>query len=152
MHRNPDLIVPIRDRRQHKRYLTLKNFILASLALFVAFVAISIYSEVRRPAANDYGRLVKRQIVPARIEPKPVEVVTEETPGIEEQAAADPMLLEPMERAEWLGDEPAVIDAAPVKVSSLAPGERVAIVGGPEGVQIVKQTRRRQILSGGFGR
>ena len=33
--RRPDLIVPIRDRRQHKRYLTLRNFGYSVIALLV---------------------------------------------------------------------------------------------------------------------
>jgi hypothetical protein len=154
MNPRPDLIVPIRDRRQHKRYLTLRNFAIASAVAFVAFIAVSIYSEVRRPAPNDYGRLA-RKLPDAPPPTRPVEVV-KETNSIADESAADPTLVQPMARAQWLGDETTsagVIEpAAPATVSTFQRGEDVVVVGGPEGVTIVKQKRRKPVLSGGFGR
>jgi hypothetical protein len=77
----PDLIVPIHDRRKHKRILTLKNFGIFVAVLVVAFVAISIRSEMRSLRPGDYGRLFRRE-VPPPVEPKPMEVVSEEAPPV----------------------------------------------------------------------
>jgi len=153
MNPRPDLIVPIRDRRQHKRYLTLRNLAIASAVAFVAFVAVSIYSEVRRPAPNDYGRLARKLPDPPAAT-RTVEVV-KESGSIADESAADPTLVQPMARAQWLGDETTsagVIEPAPATVSTFQRGDDVVVVGGPEGVAIVNQKRRKPVLSGGFGR
>src|ERR1041384_7907759 len=50
----PDLIVPIKDRRQRKRYLTLKNFGWFMLAAVVIFIGITIRSEMRGRSSGDY--------------------------------------------------------------------------------------------------
>jgi hypothetical protein len=154
MNRRPDLIVPIRDRRQHKRYLTLRNFAILCAVAFVAFIAVSIYSEVRRPAPNEYGRLARREIPAPPPVTKTMDVV-EEAGSIPDQVSADPTLVQPMTRAQWLGEETTsagVIQPAPEPVSTIQRGDDVVIVGGPEGVTIVKQKRRKPVLSGGFGR
>lgn len=154
MNRRPDLIVPIRDRRQHKRYLTLRNLAIACAIAFVAFIAISIYSEVRRPAPNDFGRLARGEVPNPPAATKTMEVV--ETDSIPDQVSADPTLVQPMTRAQWLGGEETtsagVIQPAPESVSTIQRGDDVVVVGGPEGVTIVKQKRRKPVLSGGFGR
>jgi hypothetical protein len=153
MSRRPDLIVPIRDRRQHKRYLTLKNAAIAFAVAFVAFVGVSVYSEVRRPAANEYGRLVRRE-APEPVPAKPLNVVSEAAP-IDDQLSADPMRVDAFSRSQWLGDgsttEPRVAQTE-ASVAPTADGHDVVIVGGPEGVSIARQERRRPVLSGGFGR
>ncbi|HEY0156845.1 MAG TPA: hypothetical protein VGF28_06075 [Thermoanaerobaculia bacterium] len=160
MPRKRDLIVPIRDRRQRKRYLTLKNFGWASLAFVVLFAGISIRSELRGTGA-DYGRLFQRQIdVP--LERKPVEVVREAPAPVPDQTHADPTLLEPMTREQWLYGDPQAAQsatlvpppvAAPRAEASVAAGQtRVAIVGGAEGVTVVQRERRKPVLAGGFGR
>jgi hypothetical protein len=155
MHRRRDLIVPVRDRRQRKRYLTLKNFGWATLAFVILFAGISIRSELRGTKA-DYGRLYEKQIdVP--LEQKPVEIVREQVAEpVPDQTHADPTLVEPMTRAQWLYGDP--LTPAPVTIparaeASVAAGQtRVAIVGGAEGVTIVQRERRQPVLSGGFGR
>ena len=78
LRRKPDLIVPIRDRRQRKRYLTLKNFGFATLAAVVVFVGISIRSEMRSPDPNYYSPLYQR-VLP-KVEQKPPLEVVRETP------------------------------------------------------------------------
>ena len=150
--RCPDLIVPIKDRRQHKRYLTLKNAAIACAVAFVSFIAVSIYSEIRRPSSNDYGRLAQREIPPPPVAQKPMPVVREAS-AIDDQAHADPMLVAPAAREQWLGDttsSAAIIPPSPAV--PIARGDHVAIVGGPGGIAIVKQERRKPQLSGGFGR
>ena len=135
--------------------MTLKNFAIFTGVLLVAFVAISTYSEMRSFAPGDYGRLFGRE-VPPPVEPKPVEVVHEAPPPVDDTTHADPMLVEPMERAQWLVDDPTATTTmtTPVVVSSAsARGDAdVTIVGGTEGVTIVQRERRKPVLSGGFGR
>lgn len=160
MHRTrPDLIVPIRDRRQHKRYLTVRNVLIAFVAVVVVFAGITIRSEMEPKHGDTFGDLVQRQL-PAT-EARPVEVVHEAVPAVVDQTAADPMLVAPAAREQWLHDgqsEAALVTepiAAPVVMTAdVRPGaeSRVAIVGGPEGVSVVQQRKRRPTLTGGFGR
>jgi hypothetical protein len=156
MHRHPHLIVPIRDRRQRRRYLTLKNFGIAMGIFVVLFIAITIRSEMRGNGPTNYGRLVERELPPVPAQ-KPVEVVSE-APRIEtEQTHADPMLTAPMAREQWLHAQTETtavpVPIAPRAAASVVSGEtKLAIVGGPEGVQVVQQERRRPTLRGGFGR
>lgn len=158
LRRRPDLIVPIRDRRQHKRYLTLKNSGLFALVCVVAFAAITIRSEMRDLQPGDYGRLFGREAA-APIEQKPIEVVHEAPPPVDDATHADPMLVEPAERAQWLQDDTTTTTAAapitaPVVTAADIRGSRadVAIVGGADGVAVVRTERKRPVLSGGFGR
>jgi hypothetical protein len=156
--RRPDLIVPIRDRRQHKRYLTLKNFGIAMAVLTVLFIGISIRSELRGTDGSSFGRLVEREM--PVVEQKPVEVVQEQAPPkIDEATHADPMLVAPMVREQWLRADTTTdgaitnVQPMPRAEASVASGDtRVAIVGGPGGVSVVRQERRQPVLAGGFGR
>jgi hypothetical protein len=153
--RRPELIVPIRDRRQRKRYLTLKNFGVATAAAVVLFIAITIRSEMRGTEPSSFGRLMTREM-PA-VEQKNVEVVREAPAITNEATHADPTLVGPMVREQWLRSDaaapPVIVNVPPRTEAALASGETdVAIVGGPEGVAVVKQPRRRQTLGGGFGR
>ncbi len=149
----PDLIVPIHDRRQRKRYLTLKNFAIAVVAAGVLFVGISIRSEMRGTGPANYGRLVAKEM-PHVVEQKPVEVVAEAPTVDPEQTHADPMLVQAAAREQWLQAQtttPVVVP--PRAAAAMATGETdVVIVGGPEGVKIVQRERRKATLTGGFGR
>lgn len=150
--RRPDLIVPIRDRRQRRRYLTLKNFGWTMLVLTVLFIGITIRSEMRGLTPGEFGRLFQRE-VDLKIEQKPVEVVREGPLPVDDSTHADPLLVEPAARAQWLQDDTAttatVASVPPVRSSA----SEVAIVGGPEGVAVVrKEARPKPVLSGGFGR
>lgn len=157
MRQRPDLIVPVKDRRQHKRYLTLKNVAIAGAVSFVLFLVISVLSETRRPAPNEYGRLAKQEI-PVKVEQKPMDVVSEDVPAIDDQSSADPTLVEPMARQQWLGGSDNTSSASvmppvpPPPPPATVRGEGVAIVGGPEGVTLVQQKKRHPVLAGGFGR
>jgi hypothetical protein len=149
------LIVPVRDRRQHKRYLTLKNFRNAALAFVLVFGFITLRSEMRDPAAH-YGRLMQREVT-QNIEQKPVETVHEASlPAVPDETHADPLLLEPAAREQWLHGDPAVpqgVTEMPRAEAAVAAGSsRIAIVGDGDSVTVVQQQRRKPILSGGFGR
>ena len=157
MRSRPDLIVPIRDRRQHKRYLTLRNAGWVALSVVLVFTAINIWSEIRPRVAPGYGRLFDRAL-PA-VEQKPVEVVQEAVPPPETETRTVPMQIVDTNAPAPL-DAPAIPawtfedQAVPVATRGAVTGSdsRVAIVGGPEGVTIVRTTRRKPVLSGGFGR
>jgi hypothetical protein len=155
LRRRPDLIVPIRDRRQRKRYLTLKNFGWSMLALALLFLAITIRSELRGRTPGEFGRLFQREIA-TDLEQKPVEVVREAPAPVDDATHPDPLLVEPAARAQWLQDDTAttgtlVPPPAPMPVRSSA--SEVSIVGGPDGVTVVrKEARPKPVLSGGFGR
>lgn len=155
--RKRDLIVPIRDRRSRKRYLTLRNARNVTLVLAVVFIGITIRSEMQSPAPDSFGRLLERGMPAAQ--PKPAEVVKEAPPPIDDHTVPDPMLVAPMAREQWLhGDSTATTSASiepigtPVNLAPNAGDSRVTIVGGPEGVRLERQQRRRQVLRGGFGR
>ena len=153
MRRRPDLIVPIRDRRKHKRILTLTNFGIFVAVLVIAFLAVSIRSEMRSLTPGDYGRLFRREVPPPPVPAKPMEVVREEPPPVQDVTHADPMLVEPMQRAQWLTDDTATTTVAPMMSSASMGGEsEVVVVGGAEGVTIVRREKRKPVLSGGFGR
>lgn len=72
-----DLIVPIRDRRQRRRFLTIRNLGVAAVAVIVLFAAITIRSEMRDKAP---GERLWSDTVP-EIEQRPVEVVREAAPA-----------------------------------------------------------------------
>jgi Na+-transporting methylmalonyl-CoA/oxaloacetate decarboxylase gamma subunit len=157
--KHPDLIVPVRDRRQHKRYLTLKNFGKVMLVLTILFVAITIRSEMRGRAPGDFGRLFGREIETDIVQ-KPVEVVQEAPAQVPDATHADPMLVEPAARAQWLQDETATSTIVPVPdlptataATVRSSASEVSIVGGPEGVAVMrKEARPKPVLTGGFGR
>lgn len=135
--------------------MTLKNFGWTALAAGVLFAGISIYSEMRTAGPANYGRLVQHEIS-APVEQKPVDVITERPSVDQEQTHADPMLVQPAARAQWLQaqeTEPAVVAVPPRAAAAMATGDTdVVIVGGPEGVKIVQRERRKATLTGGFGR
>jgi hypothetical protein len=151
MHRFP-------ERRRRRRIVTLRNFGYLTLAAFVTLLGLNIRSEIRgKRTARDYGRLLERQLpaeIPSRLPP---EVVQEQAP-IDDQTAPDPMLVAPLHREQWIRPdtytaEPAVPYTASSQIVVPRDGEsRVAIVGGPDGVAVVEQKRRKPVLSGGFGR
>jgi hypothetical protein len=166
MRRRPDLIVPIHDRRKRRRFLTLRNFRNVAIAALIVFVALTVYSDWRGSRSGDYGRLLSSQL-PSRVESRPIEVVQEAGSPPVDQTHADPMLVQPLAREQWLqDDEPktatiatttatiaptTTIAPVPVEASATA-GKDVTIVGGQDGVSIVRAPRRRAVLSGGFGR
>jgi hypothetical protein len=144
-HRRPDLIVPVKDRRARRRYLTLKNFGWLTLASVIAFAAITIRSELRDP--SHHGRL-SEQRYESVVEQKPVEVV-------EESASSTGSSL-PMRSSEpqLLAIDPAaaLIDTPSMTTATAPTGGRIAIVGGREGLTLVHDPARKPELSGGFGR
>jgi hypothetical protein len=154
MRQRPDLIVPIRDRRAQRRILTWKHIRWALLAMIILFVGVTVASDLRRTSTGDYGRLFGKQI------PGQPEVVTRTVDVVREapvpdQTAADPLLVAPAAREQYLG----VTDSAPqpaVSEANVTPplqGHAATIIGGPEGVTIVHgEAPRKPVLSGGIFR
>src|SRR3954447_3399201 len=99
--RKPLLIVPIRDRRQRRRILTIKNCAITMLSIAVIFASISIYNEARRAPAGEYGRLFRSQVPSTNTAISRKVDVIEEGP-VDDQRAADPMLVAPAAREQLL--------------------------------------------------
>jgi hypothetical protein len=158
--RNPDLVVPIRDRRRRKRILTLKNVRNVTLIAVALFAALTIASEIRRPKTrDDYGRLFGSQIaVPATTAQSTPQVITEAPVADEEHA--DPLLLSAAAREQYLGvnSQPVVapvVSATPADFARPAPvlgeGRHVSVVGDANGVAVVTEPApRRETLGGGI--
>lgn len=156
---NPDLIVPIRDRRSGKRILTLKNIRNAALITAGLVVTVLVVSEIRKPKATDeYGRLFGQQVAVPAAEAKPAQqIVTEGT--IPDQDHADPTLLEPAAREQYLGVNSntaapvvptATVEPVAPPSTTLTNTKHVSIVGDASGVAISTSTQQRQTLSGGI--
>ena len=160
MSRNPLLIVPVRDRRQRRRILTIKNCAMTMLGIAVVFASISIYSEARRGKAGDYGRLFGSQVgVPNREVSRNLEVVREGS--VADQSAPDPMLVAPAAREQLLMAR-SNVDPAPssettaapiVAVTANAKVHETTIVGDGNGIVVAKpasSTTAHPVLSGGI--
>jgi hypothetical protein len=158
MRSRPSLVVPIRDRRQRRRILTLKNFRKFVLGVAIFFLGVTIQSDLRHPPSGSYGRLFSKQVFSQADAPRQKVEVVREAPVID-QTAADPLLLAPAAREQYLGVngplqranvEPALSRFAPAGEPAL---RDLAIVGGPDGVAIVRgEATKRPTLSGGIFR
>lgn len=153
--RNDSIVLP--ERRRRTRVLTLKNFGIFLAVVVAVFIGISIRSEMRGRGVPGYGRLVNRGL-PQDVAVTPREVVTE-APAIDDRQSADPMLTSAAAREQYLRGEqtPAVVPVpAPAAAAAIPPPVRrgdgdVAIVGGADGVTIVKtDSAARPKLSGGI--
>jgi hypothetical protein len=158
------LIVPIRDRRQRRRILTIKNCAISMLSVAVLVAAISTYNEARRSPAEEYGRLFGSQVPATNTTiPRNVDVIKEGP--IDDQRAADPMLVAPAAREQLLlantnvpvapapAPRPAPV-ASPSAIGNVS-GHGTTIVGDGNGVAVVRpstttSTGARPVLSGGI--
>jgi hypothetical protein len=159
MPRNPLLIVPVRDRRQRRRILTIKNCAMTMLGIAVVFASISIDSEARRGKNGDYGRLFGSQVgTPARDVSRNVEVVHEGS--VDDQSAPDPMLVAPAGREQLLMAKSNVdpvpsseTSPAPIGVRTNTKAHETTIAGDGNGIVITKPastTAAHPVLSGGI--
>lgn len=162
--RTPLLIVPIHDRRQRRRVLTIRNFAVTMLGVAVVIAAISIYSGSRRSPAAEYGRLSGTEVAaPNQDVSRRVDVVHESP--VDDQAAADPMLVAPAARGQLLMANSNVATpeltttgaTAPAAVVPMAPGAAdhgTEIVGDGTSVAVVRapasSTAPPPQLSGGI--
>ncbi|MEO8216798.1 MAG: hypothetical protein ABI718_06935 [Acidobacteriota bacterium] len=100
---------PPRDRRQHRRIVTLKNTAKLFVVLLVIFALISIASEyMGRSRPGQHGRLYEKRLDPAleRLPTPPPPVVVEEQKVSTDQIAANPFLVESGARSQYLGVDP----------------------------------------------
>lgn len=154
-----ELIVPVRDRRQHRRILTLRNFGIATGVGIALLAGITIEANLRNPKTDSFGRLygnrIEQQAPPVE---RKVEIVHEAT--INDATAADPTLVVAQARAQILTGEadapvtqtPATAATQPAPLVGHDSAGRLVVVGGPEGVTLVRQNDAKPVLSGGFGR
>jgi len=168
--RKPLLIVPIRDRRQSRRILTVKNCAISMLSVAVIFAAVSIYNERHTGPAGEYGRLFGGQVPATNTTISRKVDVIEEGP-VDDQRAADPMLVAPAAREQLLRANSNVVAptatlaptpipiarpspiAAPSAIGNVS-GHGTTIVGDGNGVAVVHasttSTAARPVLSGGI--
>ena len=142
------------ERRRHIRIVTIRNFGYCTIAFLLVFAAVTIRSEMRGRHMNEYGRLLGKQIEREIPQPKPVAVVEEAASPVQEEAPSYSYASSPPPMTD---STYSVEPVEPVTTQILPPSSRssegdIAIVGGPEGVSVVRQARRRPVLSGGFGR
>jgi hypothetical protein len=160
------LIVPIRDRRQRRRILTIRNCAISMLSVAVIFASISIYNEARRAPAGEYGRLFGSQVPATNTTISRNVDVIKEGP-VDDQRAADPMLVAPAAREQLLlanTNVPVAVTPAPARPPVPIPspsaignvsGHGTTIVGDGNGVAVVRpstttSTAARPVLSGGI--
>ena len=165
--RKPLLIVPIRDRRQHRRILTIRNCAISMLSVAVIFAAVSAFNEFRRTPAGEYGRLFGSQVPATNTAIARKVDVVEEAP-VDDQRAADPMLVAPAAReqlllantnapapAQTVTTVPVTTPVPPPSAIGRVSGHGTTIVGDGNGVAIVHasattSTPARPVLSGGI--
>ena len=141
------LMVPIRDRRRRRRVLTLKNFGRVLLGVTIFFAGLTMQSDFRHSKTeNEYGRLFGKQVSSqTAIEPKKLDVITV---PIEDQTAADPLLVAAAAREQYLRGE--------ATTTADVPQTDTGSVTGPGGVVIVRSAgqidQRHPTLSGGIFR
>ena len=151
------MVVPVRDRRQHRRILTLKNFWKFVLVILAIFAGITIEANLRHPKTTDYGRLYRNRVQQTSTVSRKQEIVQEGQ--INDATAADPTLVGAQARAQILtgeADKPLTQTAPPAP--TLPPtavqdsAGRYVISGGPEGVTLVQKNNAKPVLGGGFGK
>jgi hypothetical protein len=162
--RKPLLIVPIRDRRQRRRILTIKNCAISMLSVAAVVAAISTFNATRRVPTGEYGRLFGTQVPTTNTAISRKNDVIEEGP-IDDQRAADPMLVAPAAREQLLlanSNVPVAPAPPPAPVTSPSAignvsGHGTTIVGDGNGVAVVHasttsttSTAARPVLSGGI--
>ena len=155
-----DLGVPFVERRRGRRYLTLRNFGFALLAVALVIAGFNIRSEMRGTSSEEFGRLYGREMKKG---PSPeATVVTEaEVAPVDEAPSADPFALDAARREQFLGTptlepvpllEPSAVPTEPLIPATSQTTSDVRIVGGPEGVTLQHEQKARPVLGGGFGR
>jgi hypothetical protein len=152
--RQPLLIVPIRDRRQGRRILTIRNCAISMLAVAVVIASFSIYRGRRNGATGQYGGLFGSEATAGNRVERKADVIDEGT--VADQTAPDPMLAAPAAQEQVLGTNTNV----PVTTTTIAPtplaveGHGTEIVGDGKGVTIVKapgtSTAPHPVLTGGI--
>jgi len=148
----PPTLRPLRDRRQSRRFVTLRNAKWAVLGAGLLLIIVSIYSELRPRDKGDYGRLYSKRRIDATttVGRKPVEVIPEGT--INDATASDPMLIGGASRERYLG-----VDRTDTMVTGSMPADPGTIVpqptstAGPGNPMLGKKNGRISITGGAGG-
>lgn len=159
-----ELIVPVRDRRQRKRILTLKNFGRFAIAFAILFAGLTLRSEFRHGISDGYGRLFGKQVARQNDIAPPKFDVVKEAP-VSDQTKADALLEDAAARSQYLTDPTATTSTTATTATAPAPvpaavetahvpngsTNGATIVGDSNGVTIVRAgDQRRPVLSGGI--
>jgi hypothetical protein len=156
--------LPPRDRRRRKRVLTLRNVKIFALVAAIAFVALMVTAEIfHRSTKGRYGRLFGSQVAGSEIMPHYQAPEPVQEGSIADDDRADALLVEPAARSQFLGADPgkqrtAAAKPGPVVTATAKPkpasqdtfgvkpeaaplrnGQHVAIVGGADGVAVVRK-------------
>ncbi|MEA2164901.1 MAG: hypothetical protein QOK37_3028 [Thermoanaerobaculia bacterium] len=163
--RKPLIIVPVRDRRQRRRILTIRNCAITMLSIAIVLASIAIYSARGQKRADEYGRLFGTQAgKPNHDLTRNVSVVEEGS--VTDQASTDPMLVAPAVREQLLmapsnevrtTTSSTSFTTAPAVVApsrGTANGHGTTIVGDGSGVVVAhapaSSTASPHVLSGGI--
>jgi len=129
--------------------MTLKNLGRFVLAAAIVFIGLTLQSELRRPRTDDYGRLFGKQVSSQPAIAPRADAIVHEAP-VEDQTAADPLLVAPAAREQYLGVTNSIAPAPRQEPDVHVDGP---VITGPNGVTIVRGgTPRRAVLSGGIFR
>ena len=139
------------ERRQHVRIVTLRNFAWLTLASVLILAAINVMSELRAPHANDYGRILDKQIIAS---PDSATTQTAAVTPVEEGASVgsenlvdNPTPVTPVQAAPAPLPQ---LTTSPAPIAADANGTgKIAIVGDESGVAIVSPKHK---LRGGWFR
>jgi len=139
------------ERRQHVRIVTLRNFAWLTLASVLILAAINVMSELRAPHANDYGRILDKQIIAS---PDSATTQTAAVTPVEEGASVgsenlvdNPAPVTPVQAAPA---PPPQLTTSPTPIAADANGTgKIAIIGDESGVAIVSPKHK---LRGGWFR
>ncbi|HUP46249.1 MAG TPA: hypothetical protein VM779_12130 [Thermoanaerobaculia bacterium] len=147
----------VAERRRRKRILTLRNVGFALLASLLILAGLNIRSEMGGGTGEDFGRLYERELAKVPVV-EPERVMESDVIAVDEAPSADPFSVEAATREQYLRryepEPPPLLEPGEaVTYSPAAGGEsRLRIVGGPDGVALVREERHAPVLGGGFGR
>lgn len=133
------------ERRRERRYVTLKNAGLASIALVVVFILLSLWSEFR-PHSGTSGNLFPSAVRPSDSTSARHDPTIVDEGSIDDHPGTDSLLLDPGAQDRLRAASAGSAAQAPStaveqrnfeqRTSQLGNGQRITISGGSEGVQI----------------
>jgi len=118
----------IPERRRGTRFLTLKNAVRAAVLLVVAFFLLSLWAEFRPAHSGGFERPLATYTDSPAIAREPVPVVREGSPSDYPQADLDVPAPAPA--------PPPAPKRAAAPAPRLGDGQRIAITGGKDGVEV----------------
>jgi hypothetical protein len=139
------MMVIFPERRNERRYMTLKNAGLAGIALVVVFILMSLWSAFRPHSGGSSNLLLSRVQSSDSPSVRHDPTIVDEG-SIYDHPGADSLLLDPGALDQLRAAAPAAAAQAPSsaveqgnfehRTSQLGKGQRITISGGSEGVQV----------------